>query len=768
MKFKKILATVGSVLMLSSVIGGAFAAGLPTTLKADNTVIVQGTGSNDANAINTLKVELSRGAEGAVPVDGDNSFALERGYDKFTLGKNLDSIYQILDDENMKTFLASGKYRDTNRVEMDYEQNIELSDAQLTFFKDKDYNDNTPSIGFHFDGSKKPILNYSITFDKIDSSNNFTNITDTEIPFMGRTYYVLSSDNTSMRLMDSSNTVTVMEDESASSKVGDKDYTIEVGSVGSETIGNNDVQFAEIRVNGEDLGKFYIGDKPIKLNDGAYIALKEITIPRQDAKAGKVQVILGKGDLELSNTKEVKLGSETLKGVRSYVDSSSGKITIEWSTDKEEFLTAEKDTLVIPGFNAIKLVFNEMEFPNAEITTLDAGSTISIDTEVKDGNVKVPLFTYNRSLSSDNGNFTSELGGEDQKLVTVDNVLTTNLTLKEGDFFVATYESLDGKEYGSYVLELNDVKDDEGKNVTTLRNLADGSDLIFSNTGKDRTLANRLKISINATDEDAGTATIQVSGVGGSIVSTTKLITSRGLTIELPNEAVATNLTTEGDQLSWTTTLTEADREGSVGEGKNFTVTIAPTDSDEDSVEVTSVNKGNADLVDWETSTKNVHQGYIYSDLATSYTLDRSGKNNDLEISYYGEEVSAKVVVASTSVSSVPGEAGDLIVADTDAAKMSGKNLIVVGGSAINSVAARLLGFDGPAYGEDFTEKTGVSAGEYLIQSFDKDDGKVAIVVAGYNADDTEKGAKFLANKDYVVGKKYKGTTADVAQEVTA
>ena len=113
---------------------------------------------------------------------------------------------------------------------------------------------------------------------------------------------------------------------------------------------------------------------------------------------------------------------------------------------------------------------------------------------------------------------------------------------------------------------------------------------------------------------------------------------------------------------------------------------------------------------------------------------------------------------------------GNVVVLDSQVSSMQSHNLIVVGGSCINSVAATLLGGTTKC-GADWTTATGVGSGQYLIQSFVNSNaaGKVALLVAGYDAQDTVNAANFLMNKgvDTTVGKKYVGTLADNAQLVT-
>ena len=124
-------------------------------------------------------------------------------------------------------------------------------------------------------------------------------------------------------------------------------------------------------------------------------------------------------------------------------------------------------------------------------------------------------------------------------------------------------------------------------------------------------------------------------------------------------------------------------------------------------------------------------------------------------------------VSISEGEAATSAEVGVVTVTDANVANAAGKNLVVVGGSAINSVAAELLG---AAYSEAaFTSATDVAAGEFLIQSFSRA-GKTALLVAGYNAADTEKASTYLLNNvvTTTTGTKYKGTSATEASLVVA
>ncbi|MEK6874112.1 MAG: hypothetical protein AABW91_04660, partial [Nanoarchaeota archaeon] len=154
-------------------------------------------------------------------------------------------------------------------------------------------------------------------------------------------------------------------------------------------------------------------------------------------------------------------------------------------------------------------------------------------------------------------------------------------------------------------------------------------------------------------------------------------------------------------------------------------------------------------------------------------TTDQSDTDSySATISYPDEQVYAKLYIAENSAAITAGGSaggsggslGSVTVRDSEVASVSSKNLIVLGGSCINTVAATLLGNSSPLCGADFTTKTGVGSGEYLVETFasPQSASKIATLVAGYNAADTTNAVKFLTTKSPATdsGKKYKGTTA--------
>jgi len=161
---------------------------------------------------------------------------------------------------------------------------------------------------------------------------------------------------------------------------------------------------------------------------------------------------------------------------------------------------------------------------------------------------------------------------------------------------------------------------------------------------------------------------------------------------------------------------------------------------------------------------------YVEKDTST-------GTNNQIEIYYPDEQVEMNVMLGAIesdmSVTQATGtvtELGSVTVSDSEVSSVQSKNLIVVGGSCINSVAAKLLG--GSLCGADFATSTGVGADQFLIKVFAnpylaEDTTKVAMLVAGYNAADTTKAVKYATTEAITTDvdtelKKVTATYADV------
>jgi hypothetical protein len=156
----------------------------------------------------------------------------------------------------------------------------------------------------------------------------------------------------------------------------------------------------------------------------------------------------------------------------------------------------------------------------------------------------------------------------------------------------------------------------------------------------------------------------------------------------------------------------------------------------------------------------------------TLVTTDESTSDQyTTSVSYPDEQVTALLYLAEESASISGGSSGGggttvgVPILDSEVSSVGNANLIVVGGSCVNTQAASLLGSSTPLCGADFTAETGVGAGQYLIETFSRSSGSVATLVAGYNAGDTSNAGTFLTTQTVStgVGDKYIGTSATSA-----
>jgi len=163
--------------------------------------------------------------------------------------------------------------------------------------------------------------------------------------------------------------------------------------------------------------------------------------------------------------------------------------------------------------------------------------------------------------------------------------------------------------------------------------------------------------------------------------------------------------------------------------------------------------------------------GYLTS--YGTYALKDSSDTNVATgtISYGNAQMYANVYLAEVGASISPGaggggtgQLGDVLVKDKEVRNVATKNLIVVGGSCINSAAATLVG--GTKCGAAWTTATGVGTGQFIIKGYATSTltSKLALLVAGYEAADTANAATYLRTKAVDTSKAYKGTSATTAE----
>lgn len=121
-------------------------------------------------------------------------------------------------------------------------------------------------------------------------------------------------------------------------------------------------------------------------------------------------------------------------------------------------------------------------------------------------------------------------------------------------------------------------------------------------------------------------------------------------------------------------------------------------------------------------------------------------RNQELKLNVFVNPVGAQVrTVGGSGAQQVQRIPVGAAVRDTDVnVNAPSRNLIVVGGPCINVAAAELLELPAGSCGD----ASGLSPNEAMIQLFDLSNGKVAMLVAGWEAVDTQAAARAVATGD--------------------
>lgn len=773
--FKKIATVLGSALMVGSTMGLAAAANYPTPFVqsgAGDVALVIGANSMDMAYATSIASDLSSKitvSASATTVTGGDSKELNKDNVKMNLNDSLSSVYSTLDQDELSTILADGVYEDEAGTEYDYEQTITLGGTLLTHFANDDVDaDEKPVVGFSVADSTN-ILNYTLDFTDRPKNDSATMET-TFLEMMGVNYYISdvtsSGANLELTLLDSANTVTVDSSGAKTITVNGQTYTVEIVSVSESTTPTSSK--TTLKVNGEQIASTNQGSSR-KIADDTYLSIIEVNEASRESDLHYVEFSIGTGKVELKNGQSLEINDITVDDVAVTITTSAGtlsQINLAWTIDDEAFLVPGMD-LTFPGLESTKLSMASFGSSNYETMNIANNGDDYMqlnDVKVKDGTVSnLPI------LYSDVTTFTGLGKDATHTLVTSQGGIngagsTTSIALNLDEdvtsYFVASRATSD--DWESYVFELISVNEvDSGvHNETKIKNLATGQEIIF--TDADDKDFGEITLTTSAVHGDEGNVTITISGTD---VYADRIYTDAGMGIQLPlvnsTSINSTRLNSiNGNPVTWNLRMTEGDKDNAV-DSTTWTATLAHATK---GCEVDAISP---DELAVESGSDN-YEAYVVGAHATKMLYKTGGDQDTLDIMYPLAESYATVFVSESSAVTTGGATGLYAVKDADLTSTDKtKNLIVVGGSCINSVAASLLGSSTPMCGDAWQTKTNAGAGQFIIQAFASpySSSKTALLVAGYDAADTQKAATYLVNKqvDTAVGKKYLGTSATEA-----
>ncbi len=807
--FRKITSVLASVIMLGSTIGIAAAAGTyPAPFisgGAANVAVVVGTAAQSSDylaAVNvgqSLQSELSKqtatgGTSGGASATGE-SVLFNTDTNKLNVGDNLTQVKPVaIDEDNLPTILATGTYSNAENEDFDYEQKIDIDPkVGLSHFADSDYEDKESTVGIRIPKGNY-VFNYTLDFtdpaEDDGGTGSWTDYEDTTLKMLGQTYDIVDAKNTSnnrpyLVLMRGVEKAHLTLSESKTFTISGSSYEVSLSYVDSDE--------CQFKVNGESTDKLTKGSTD-KLTSGMRVGVTEVYY-----SVGAVTEIIGcdfyigADKVELDDTQEIKMNDEVVDNLRTYItETYSGsttkidKFVIEWKADEDLFITNDS-SLAMPGFGAVKFDSGVLTIPKEEETTLegDGDKTAQLTTYIKSGKVTIDLLTAGNTTTF------NKIGGDGSG----EGLLTKNSSGNAGveavydlgdnysghKYFPVTY--WDGSAAGeTYLIEITDADATDG---VDFRDVVDTSKT-WTNTKNGTSISiGSAIVTLNKFNEDSW-ANLST----GASTYFDRIITKEGMMIYLPvaNNSVAANIGSSPQiaindtrTVSYALQMWEENKDGTLKAGDMLIANVSMSSNNKPQVGYLEVGNmsGGDDIEDNDDD--NLMIGWLESELATKTLYDTDPDEDTLKVVYHGSQVYGNVFLAeSTSIVTSSGgtgasvtELGSVTVKDNEISSAQSKNLIVVGGSCINTVAAKLLGSDTPLCGADFTTKTGVGADQFLVQvvASPYTTGKVAMLVAGYEAADTAKAVTYVTKEPNVAtdsGTTLKKVTATYADVTTA
>lgn len=807
---KKIIALGTGTCMVGATMMGALAAAdlstYPDPFVKDgvfNALIVVGESAATQDVLGAIDIATSlqyasktttsvaTGTAAVISKTGD-SVKIEKSTNKLEFNEAVNGIQESVTKTDMDS-LATGTI--TNEYgDFDYEQTIYLPlDGKMLFTVDPDDDDSIADIYFFLPQNTR-VYQYKVIFTPALKSDHNTAGTDyledirnKKMTLLGQEYTILTASHpaggqVTLTFMGGAVTDILEEGTSKTYTVEGVDYDVSLDYVSSTE--------CKFTVNGEVSDTLQEGGT-YKLADGSEIGIVDIMENEAGEAAGgdRVEFNIGADKIKIEDTSTnvtvgttsatITIGTEDMSGVKGdIVTASDGGIThgsdtyISWI---EINYTPSQDLYVKAGASVADVADlaedQEGNFFGDGFDFTFEGLQRGVTEEVKlypSGSNNYKLKWTNKVGTEYKTDVVGRNAEHDYRLGRYTGSAMRDLVTNESEDIADEEYFIVSKNEYSHIMQFKDVS--TGSSITDntgiikVKDLGTGDliEVTYTGTGLSGGLnldGNTFDISLNCTagaESSSANITVDMDGSGalGASLWSPELFTQYGLNITLsddPNDHNASiKFTTEKDE----------------DEAKDV-IQINFTDSGDNKIDLegyASIDMTQGSATYTGTMLQAEDGSYLYK-WYTSYgmylELDEIGSGNtqnELTIVYPDEQAfgaffiesgatttttsTGEGVVETTTVTKIDVGAA---VLDTDPA-VSGheteKNLIVVGGPAINKAAAVLLGLPFPSYGAAST----IPENAALIKLVEQTDGTVAVIVAGWTADDSQRSSRVLAD----------------------
>ena len=769
-----------------------------------------------ASASSTTKVE------GDAWLVGTSSKKLEIANSNATasaiIGETFRDINTFIGDDELQA-LKDGKWN-TNEKSYDYQQFL-FFDAESVIpstnriVKYVEDTDTDVTADHMFIQNARQIARYKLEFSTVaqsdvtdsggtaDTSGTYLDdFENTQLKFLGNDYTVVLArrpgtpvdDSIKLTLMAGAARDTLLEGETKTYKVKDKDYDVSLSFI--------DTDECKFAINGEGTNKLKVGETYI-LADKSEVGVSEVLYQDYAGGIHSCTFFVGAEKLELRDdevqdatdsagttiapsTHRMRVGSTDVDGANVIISGTDNNATFTISTI-ELNMTAEDDYFVASGkklsetikasdenedalfAGALDMEYKGLSEEKTSDFKIKTNSVRRYQLRVLDGDgktVDVPI-----AYAVGNGNVTlgeeTYSGGRaSQKRL----ALVEGEPIAKDDFFIVTGGTAGDGSAKSYALQYKGA-DRQSKSSPKIKfkNLGSSESLEYSvttitNTGTTATLklGGYSFIVENASTQGSDDFSVKVDFAGDGTVSYAAGTPAVSFVDAYGGQwAFAWNITYSGNGSAGAADTFAASPGNSTNPNWISITQSSPNADDYDNQlpngfvwnitsssdpEMRGALSGGLSLLTPEGKT---NIAYGHTTMGTFLTHETpSSDPQELTLKYPEKQRLPQVYVTSGATASSTAAGGDLTpVAVVDATKLdsevtslTAQNIVAVGGPCVNTVAAELLG--NPA---DCT--TGFAPGKARVKLFEHANGKMAMLVAGYSGADTRLAGKVVAHR---------------------
>lgn len=775
---KRILAVLASAALASVPVLAQDLASYPAPFITDGTfdgIIVVGEKAKTSDVVGAIELAASLQTAAVkttaigVPLTAvDTGVKIDRTGYRFGAALFMGQVQDTpLDAADLPRLLADGTLDEdegatSNKV--GYDQQIVLSNASGRNVVTQDDDDAPTFGGYIYFPRNTMVYNYTLDFDEDVSFDNTSDTTvnddfeSAKLTLLGKDYTIteaksVSSSNSAigkLTFLAGETTRWLIQDEPLAREIAGARHTFVLTDV------NENEDKCGISVDGTvqwlDVGQ-------TKTVGGLQIGVTDAIVVHSAGKDTDVcEVNLGATELVLEDGQEVKLNGLDIDGSEVNIESTGNalrSISVWYDMEDDFYLPEGGQRWVEPVFDSFAFLYQGPTKEPAEVMTVSASGDAATLTFLNNDEKEVQIEWHKND--SDVIVLGSGSAADERIYLEGQTCPFTAISDCEGARFLRVTS---GGE--AHLMEILDF--DTSDNKIKLKDITYGS---TSEDDFDDLAGGGQTVDLSSgagaiTLTMSGNTTLNFTDVSGATYAETSLNDEGGVHLNTSHYGSGTGGAAELIAFSY---LEESD-DGYGGAVFQFNLSFDSTDDDIDieapiattGVFLANGNKNNVEddehkwyVTGWTTS---IFHDDEDKDSATIYYFD-----NYRYAEFFVGEAEAKLSTTGAQTTEVQRIAVGTAMLDKDVADWKAQNTIAVGGPCANTVAAAALGNPSPC-------TTGFVEGEGMLKLV-ANNGKYALVVAGYTALDTRKATKVLSNyKDY--SSALKGTSVKVTGSTLA